>query len=140
MDMQNKKCVMIIDNELPVGIIANTAAIMGITLGKHMPDAVGCDVYDKNGLPHLGIIAFPVPVLKADKEKLHEIRSRLYQPEFSDLTVVDFSDIAQGCNEYDEFMKRAAMSEEGDYTYLGIGICGPKKLVNKLAGSLPLLR
>lgn len=34
MDLQNKKCVILIDENLPLGIIANTAAIMGITFGK----------------------------------------------------------------------------------------------------------
>lgn len=46
MDLQNEKCVMVIDENLPLGIIANTAAIMGITLGKKMPEVVGADVYD----------------------------------------------------------------------------------------------
>lgn len=41
MDLRNEKCVMVIDERLPLGIIANTAAIMGITLGKKMPDVVG---------------------------------------------------------------------------------------------------
>ncbi|MCI8576321.1 MAG: DUF2000 domain-containing protein [Lachnospiraceae bacterium] len=41
MDLQNEKCVMVIDESLPLGIIANTAAIMGITLGKQMPEVVG---------------------------------------------------------------------------------------------------
>ena len=36
MNLQNEKCVMVIDENLPLGIIANTAAIMGITLGKQM--------------------------------------------------------------------------------------------------------
>lgn len=36
MDLQNEKCVMVIDEQLPLGLIANTAAIMGITLGKEM--------------------------------------------------------------------------------------------------------
>lgn len=34
MNLQSEKCVMVIDENLPPGIIANTAAIMGITLGK----------------------------------------------------------------------------------------------------------
>lgn len=59
MNMQNEKCVMIIDEALPLGIIANTAAVMGITLGKKMPEIVGCDVADKNGNTHLGITAYP---------------------------------------------------------------------------------
>lgn len=29
---------MVIDSELPIGIIANTSAILGITLGKHIPE------------------------------------------------------------------------------------------------------
>ena len=56
MDLQNEKCVMVIDEHLPLGIIANTAAIMGITLGKKMPEVVGADVTDKTGNEHLGII------------------------------------------------------------------------------------
>ena len=50
--------VMVIDENLPLGIIANTAAIMGITLGKQMPEVVGADVYDRTGNGHLGIIEF----------------------------------------------------------------------------------
>ena len=37
MDLQKEKCVMILDERLPVGLIANTAAILGITLGKMRP-------------------------------------------------------------------------------------------------------
>ena len=40
MDTQNEKWVMIIDENLPLGLIANTAAIMGITLGKENPGVV----------------------------------------------------------------------------------------------------
>ena len=137
MDMQNQKCVMVMDEDLPLGVIANTAGIMGITLGKHMPETVGPDVRDKSGREHLGIIEFPVPILKADKEKIRSIREQLYQPCYSDLMVVDFSDVAQGCRTYDEFIDKAAQAEEKEFQYLGIGICGSKKLVNKLTGNLP---
>ncbi len=140
MDIQNEKCVMIIDEALPLGIIANTAGIMGITLGKLVPEAVGPDVQDGQGRAHAGIIATPVPVLRADRERLRDIREKLYQPEFSELCVVDFSDVAQSCNDYEEFARRAAATEPEGIAYFGIGICGKKKLVNKLTGSLPLLR
>ena len=56
MDVHNEKCVMVLDENLPSGMIANTAAIMGITLGKQMPEVVGAEVYDKTGKEHLGII------------------------------------------------------------------------------------
>lgn len=134
------KCVMVIDDSLPSGVIANTAAIIGISFGKRFPEVVGCDVTDHSGKLHPGIIEFPVPILKADRDQIRSIRERLYEPGFSDLTVVDFSDVAQGCRTYDEFIGKAAMTEESDLTYLGVGICGKKKLVNKLTGFLPLLR
>lgn len=140
MEPNANKCVMVIDEALPLGMIANTAGIMGLTLGKHMPETIGPEVLDKSGCSHLGIIQIPVPVLKADREKIKELRQRLYEPEFAALTVVDFSDVAQSCNVYDDYIRKAAMAEERSFQYFGIGICGEKKLVNKLTGSLPLLR
>ena len=55
---------MVIDENLPLGLIANTAAIMGITLGKEMPEVVGRNVMDQDGYLHPGIIEFPVPILR----------------------------------------------------------------------------
>lgn len=140
MDLQNKKCVMVIDENLPLGIIANTAAIMGITLGKKMPGVVGSDVGDKTGNEHLGIIEFPVPILKGNMDSIKAIREKLYEPDFSDLTVVDFSDLAQSCKTYDEFIGKMGTAAETDLNYFGIAICGAKKKVNKLTGNIPLLR
>lgn len=140
MDLQNEKCVMVIDENLPLGLIANTAAIMGITLGKEMPEVVGRDVFDKLGNRHLGIIEFPVPILKGNAELIKSIRERLYEPEFSDVSVVDFSDLAQGCKTYDEFIEKMGMVSGTELRYLGIAICGNRKKVNKLTGSMPLLR
>lgn len=140
MDLQNEKCVMVIDENLPLGIIANTAAIMGITLGKKMPGVVGSDVVDKTGNEHLGIIEFPVPILKGNMDSIKAIREKLYEPDFSDLTVVDFSDLAQSCKTYDEFIGKMGTAAETDLNYFGIAICGAKKKVNKLTGNIPLLR
>lgn len=140
MDLQNEKCVMVIDENLPLGIIANTAAVMGITLGKKMPEVVGVDVTDQTGRNHMGIIQFPVPIFKGNTDLIREIRQKLYEPDFSDLITVDFSDLAQSCKTYDEFIGKIQLAEEGDLQYLGLAVCGPKKKVNKLTGSMPLLR
>lgn len=140
MDANSTKCVMIIDESLPAGVIANTAAILGITLGKQFPEAVGTDVTDKSGRSHLGIIEFPVPILKGSTELIREVRQRLYTKEFEDVTTVDFSRTAQECRTYDEFVQKIADTEEESLLYLGIGLLGTKKKINKLTGNLPLLK
>ena len=58
----------------------------------------------------------------------------------SDAALMDFSDVAQSCNVYEDYIQKAASVEETDFNYYGIGICGEKKLVSKLTGNLPLLR
>lgn len=140
MDDSDVKCVMVIDSELPVGLVANSAAILGITLGKRIPEQVGEDVVDASNRTHPGIITIPVAILKGDKEILRDLRERLYGPEFSDLVVMDFSDVAQRCNRYSEYVAKAAGVQERDHTYLGLAIYGNRKKVNRLTGSLPLLR
>ena len=140
MDGTKDKCVMVLNNELPIGWIANAAAIMGITLGKYIPEAIGESVQDKHGQGHLGVIQFPVPILKGSFEKIKELRERLYDSSFDELIVVDFFDVAQSCKTYDEYIAKMKQVEEKDLTYYGIALCGRKKLVNKLTGELPLLR
>lgn len=140
MDFQSEKCVVVVDGALPPGLAANTAAILGITLGKHLPKAVGPDVTDGSGVLHPGIIAFPVPVLRGDRELLRSLREKLSTPTFSGLFAADFSDLAQGCKTYGEFREKMAAAPETSLQYLGLAVCGEKKLVNRLTGSLPLLR
>ena len=134
------KCAMVIDAALPVGVIANTAAILGITLGKQFPDLVGQDVLDASNHKHLGIVTIPVPILKGSGDTLRTLREQLLHADFSDVAVVDFSDVAQGCRTYDEYTQKSSTTSEQAYAYLGIALCGEKRKVNKLTGSIPLLR
>lgn len=46
MDILKEKCVLILDAELPLGLLANAAVILGATLGSRIPEVVGEDVYD----------------------------------------------------------------------------------------------
>lgn len=140
MNGTNDKCVMVLCEELPVGLIANAAGIMGITLGKYIPETVGECVQDQNGREHLGVIQFPVPILKASFDKIKAIRETLYDPAYEELIVVDFFDVAQSCKTYEEYIEKMKHVAEEDITYYGIALCGRKKLVNRLTGELPLLR
>ena len=140
MNTKNLKCVIVVDGELPRGIISNAAAILGISLGRQVPEAVGRDICDKSGCTHSGIIQFPVPILNGTAEQIKDIRKKLYESGFEDIAAVDFSDTAQGCGTYDEFVLKMSDTEESELRYFGVGLCGDKKKVTSLTGNLPLLR
>lgn len=74
--------------------------------------------------------------LKGPAERIKAIREALYEDEFAYLTVVDFSNLAQGCKTYSEFIEKMAQTDEAALSYLGIALCGNKKKMNKLTGSL----
>ena len=137
MDIKTKKCVVIIDDELPIGLMVNTAMIMGLTLGKMHPELIGDNVLDQDRKNHLGITEYPIPVLKANKALLKEIREKTYD---LDLTVVDFSDIAQSCKDYEDYIIKMKCCSSDQLQYLGLAIYGDKKKLNKLTGNMPLLR
>ncbi|MFB6468441.1 DUF2000 domain-containing protein [Cytobacillus sp. Hz8] len=134
------KCVMVIDSELPTGLIANTAAVLALTLGKKMEETIGPTVIDGSGNSHEGITTIPIPILKGDSLKIKELRDKGFNEEFSDLLVVDFSHIAQTTNHYEEYTQKIAAFTADDLDYLGLALYGDKKKVNKLTGSLGLLR
>ena len=134
------KCVMVVDEAMPQGIIANSTAVMGVTIGKLFPEVVGQDVVDQTGYRHQGIIEFPIPILKGNRDFLRDMRERLYEPTFEQLTVVDFFDVAQGFKTYSEYIEKMTHVPESAIDYFGLTLFGNKKQVNKLTGSLPLLR
>ena len=61
-----------------------------------------------------------------------------YQEEYKDIVVADFSDVAQLYKTYDEY--KISRIDSKDINYFGIAIYGSKKQVNKLTGSIGLLR
>ena len=79
-------------------------------------------------------------MLKGSEELLKELRLKLFAPEFAELTVVDFSDVAQKINIYEDYVKKAAETPERAHIYYGIALFGDKKKINHLTGMLPLLR
>ena len=140
MNDPEQKCVMVIDSALPLGLIANTAAMLGISIGKLHPSIVGADVVDATGLVHAGISTHPIAMLKGDETLLRDLRLRLFEPEFAGLTVIDFSDVAQKINVYADFVQKTAKTPEREHAYYGIALFGEKRKVNRLTGMLALLR
>lgn len=140
MDRSKEKCVVVIDDSLPMGMAANTAAILGLTIGMEEPSIIGPVVRDGGGREHLGITIAPIPVLKGSRAVMMELREKLYDPEYADVKTVDFSETAAYSNSYQDYAERLAEQSGDAIRYIGIGIIGPKKKVNRLTGGLPLLK
>lgn len=134
-----QKCVMVIDDSIPLGLIANTAAVLALTLGRKIESiGIGPDTYDATDGKHQGITTVPIPILKSDKDRIKEIRERAVLEDA--LFVVDFTNAAQGTTTYRQYTLNMRSMNPERLTYLGIALFGGKKAVNTLTGNLPLLR
>lgn len=134
------KCVMIINKQLPLGLIANTSAVLALSIGDKIKGIIGEDVTDKDGQIHRGITKVPIPLLKGDSESIRSLRHHILQNRSDEIFFVDFCDVAQKCKNYDEYKVKLQKSSEEQLMYLGIAIYGPAKTINKLTGNIGLLR
>ncbi|MFE3027167.1 DUF2000 domain-containing protein [Nocardia tengchongensis] len=133
----NSKCVVVVSDDLPVGLQVNAASVITMTLGERVPGLIGPDVKDGDGVLHPGIVLIPVPILTATADAVREMWIGAGE---NGLVRVGFSALAQSCRTYDEYEDRMASTATGELRFAGVGLYGAKKLVNRLAGSLPLLR
>jgi hypothetical protein len=135
--LAQSKCVVVVAEELPFGLKANAASVITMTLGDRCHGLVGPDVKDADGVLHPGVVLLPVPILTARTEQLRAIWQ---QADADSLVRVGFSSLAQSCRTYEEYIDRLGAAATEDLQFVGVGLFGAKRDVNKLAGSLPLLR
>lgn len=57
------KCVMIINEKLPRGLIANTSAVLALSIGDKIKGIIGEDVTDQDGQLHRGITQLSIPLV-----------------------------------------------------------------------------
>lgn len=131
------KSVIVVDSELSVGVVANAVAYLGVTLGQRMEDCLRPDVVDSAGQTHAGMAQVVLPILQAPREALTQIQRRAAAAE--DVLVIGFSNAAQSSGLYEEYAAKIAAMPLEELFFLGLAIHGPKKAINKLTGSLPLL-
>ncbi len=137
---QEKKCVIIIDGDLSLGLITNTSAVLGMTIGKRIEGVIGLDIFDASGNCHTGITNTPIPILKGTKKTIKEIRNKIDGKKVGDILLVDFSYTAQKSKTYADYEDKLSATTAEDLEYLGIALYGDKKDISSLTGNLPLLR
>jgi hypothetical protein len=132
------KCVFILDELLPAGLAANTAAVLALTLGRQVEALIGPDVFDGSGQRHVGITTITLPILRTTAEHLSQIRARAAAS--AEVLIVDFCDVAQRNKTYQDYIEQLAETPSNQITYLGLALYGGRASIAKLTGSLPLLR
>lgn len=134
------KCVMIVDGNLPIGMIANATAALGVSLASEIKGLAGKKVVDKDSRVHKGITNIPIPVLTLSKEEIKEKYDVLLENNDPDIKAIGFNDVAQKSLDYDDYEIKLSSTNKDQINYLGLCLYGPKKKINKLTGSLKMLR
>lgn len=131
----NFKCVMVVDDQLPIGMIANTVSILGCALGKRHPEINGEDLQnlDKQFFPDL----IKLPVLAANSDQLRELKESITKDE---LEVISFTDAAQQAPTYEDYRQALVNKTDQQLKFLGLCIFGKIKRVNHYTGNLPTLK
>ncbi|HLZ63193.1 MAG TPA: DUF2000 domain-containing protein [Ktedonosporobacter sp.] len=137
--MGKPKCSIIVDGELPPGLLANTVGVIAMALGKLAPEAMGRDGIDQDGKHHQGLAWMGVTVLQGNKEVISDIFTRVGKND-TDLFVVDCPCAAQATRDYDEYLEMLSQQGGPELRLSGIGLYGNSKKIAKLTGNLPLLR
>ena len=134
------KIVIIINQDLSPGLAANTAAVLGISLGSVDPDILGPDLRDASSGFHRGITRENIPVLGADRQILRDIYIKAAQArdQGQDIDLIDFNTIAQRSRHYEEYRKKLAQVQAGELEFSGICLFGSEKKISCLTGSLKL--
>ena len=133
-----KKCVVVVDGELPAGLMVNAAACLAVTLGERVEDINGEDATDGSGMVHPGLIPTGIAILQADADAIKDTRLKAEVTE--GVFVADFTDAAQTPRDYGEYLQNISNINSEDLRYLGVGLYGDKKAVGRLTGGLALLR
>lgn len=130
------KPVVILAEDLPVGLKANFAAVLGMSLGQLRPELVGAATPTQDGVPLSGITSVALPVLGAPAADLPELFLAA-----EDLPVrLAYMRSAFEARDYADYTARIAAAPLAGHAPQAILIGGPRKAVDRLCGRLPLLR
>ncbi len=130
------KAAIIINPDLPIGILANAVACITSGLFLQGNEYVGPEILGEN-VTYIPITKIPILILKPGNKSLIELCK---QAQSSGLKYMAFTREGQSTTDYSLYEKAVAGKPLETVTLLGIGLVGPEKIVNSIVGSLPMLR
>jgi hypothetical protein len=133
------RIAIVINPDLPLGLIANTASAIAIGLGARFPGLAAQSLTDSEDRTIDISSNMPVPMLQADADTIRSLLLKaLTQQE--ERAIVPFPAFARSLHDYREYEATFPGRDLAGETIDGLGIAGPSKWVKSLTGSLKLLR
>ncbi|MBS0056370.1 DUF2000 domain-containing protein [Yersinia sp. Marseille-Q3913] len=133
------RIAIIVNPELPVGLIANTTSAVGIGLAARFPQLAGAVLSDSEGKEIDVSSKLPVPILQANASQMREVLLKALAATHP-RAIVPFPAFARSMHSFEDyeatFPLRSLTNEQLD----GLGLVGPEKWVRSLTGALKLLR
>lgn len=130
------KAAIVIDSELPTGLLANAVACITSGLFLNANKLVGPEVKGKD-VTYIPITNIPILILKPGSKSLEELCHKAHTLQ---LKYMAFTKEAQSTTNYEEYISRVVDKPLEAVHLLGLGVVGEDKLVNSLVGNLPMLR
>jgi len=134
-----EKVVLVLSSELGPGTAANVTACLAAGLAAGLPGWAGRPLSDASGISSVASSHLPIAILAADASRMAELALKLAQPRAQGCIAL-FPAYAQSIHDAQAYWKHHQSSSHTNEVLFGVGFAGPKRWVNSLTGSLPLLR
>lgn len=133
----SRKCVVVVDESLPIGLQANIAAVLCLSVGRDHPDVVGDATVDADGQTYPGITRIPMPVLMAPSDTIARLAAAARG---ESIDTACFTDAALATKNYDAYTRQLADTPTDQVVHHGLVLLAGDKAVRRLTSGLPLLR
>lgn len=135
----DNRLAIVVNPELPLGLLANTVGAIGIGLGARLSWLGNRPLTDADGRTIDDSSILPVPILAATPEVIQALMLKA-MPRADDCALVVFPAFSRVLHDYREYEALLPDKHLADEVIDGVGLCGPAKWVKSLTGSLRLLR
>ncbi|CRY55365.1 Uncharacterized protein conserved in bacteria [Yersinia intermedia] len=133
------RVAIIVNPDLPVGLIANTTSTVGMGLAAKFPQLAGTALSDAMGNEIDVSSKLPVPILQANAAQMRDVLLKALAATH-ERAIVPFPTFARSMHSFQDYEVAFAQRSLADEPLDGLGLVGPEKWVRSLTGALKLLR
>lgn len=133
------RLAIIVNPELPPGLIANTVAAISVGIGAAIPALGGKQLTDRLDRKINISSNQPIPILQADGGVIQSLLLKALA-EKSPRAIVPFPAFARALHNYSDYERTFPERDLAGEVIDGLGIAGPVRWVRSLTGSLRLLK